>query len=147
VSQPKSFGVRVTAKRKEKTMNINPEEEINRRAENVSREDVKGVLDNEESAEKKVKRSGFLKQYWADIKTSFALLRDWYLGNYKKVPFRMVAAITGAIIYLMSPIDIVPDIIPFGGLLDDALVLAAVFGISRANLDEYIQWANRAKEV
>lgn len=124
-------------------MNINPEEEINRRAENVNRDDVKNVIDNEAGAEKMVKKNGFLKQYWTDIKTSFALLKDWYLGNYKKIPFRMVAAITGAIIYMMSPIDIIPDCIPFGGLIDDALILAAVFGISRANLDEYIQWSAR----
>ena len=37
---------------------------------------------------------------------------------------RMVASIAGAMLYLVSPLDVVPDWVPFGGLLDDALVLA-----------------------
>ena len=41
----------------------------------------------------------------------------------------------------VSPLDVVPDWVPFGGLLDDALVLAAIFALSRRDLDEYADWA------
>ena len=56
---------------------------------------------------------------------------------------RMVASIAGAMLYLVSPLDVVPDWVPFGGLLDDALVLAAIFALSRSDLDEYLAWASR----
>lgn len=36
---------------------------------------------------------------------------------------------------------VVPDWIPFAGLLDDALVLAAIFAMSRKDLDAYLAWA------
>ena len=39
--------------------------------------------------------------------------------------------------------DVVPDWLPFGGLLDDALVLVAIFAMSRRDLDEYLAWASR----
>ena len=44
---------------------------------------------------------------------------------------------------VISPLDIVPDCIPFAGLIDDALVLAAVFAMSRKDLDAYSAWAKR----
>ena len=123
---------------------MDAEEEINKRAEGMSREDIGATVGQEKKAARMAKK-GFLSQYWQDIKTSFALLKDWYMGNYTKIPFRMVASIAGAMLYLVSPLDVVPDWIPFGGLLDDALVLAAIFTLSRTDLDEYAAWARRQK--
>ena len=123
---------------------MNAEEEINKRAKGMSREDIGNTIGREKKAEGLAKK-GFLSQYWQDIKTSFALLKDWYMGNYTKIPFRMVASIAGAMLYLVSPLDVVPDWVPFGGLLDDALVLAAIFALSRSDLDAYTIWAGRQK--
>ena len=123
---------------------MNAEEEIDKKARGMSREDIGDTVAQEKKAEQMAKK-GFLSQYWEDIKTSFALLKDWYMGNYKKIPVRMVASIAGAMLYLVSPIDVMPDWIPFGGLLDDALVLAAIFALSRNDLDEYTVWAGRQK--
>ena len=124
---------------------MNAEEEINKRAESMSREDVGDAIGKEKKAERLAKGNGFLRQYWQDIKISFALLKDWYMGNYRKIPFRMVASIAAAMLYLVSPLDVVPDWVPFGGLLDDALVLAAIFALSRSDLDAYTTWTGRQK--
>ena len=123
-------------------MEINPEEEINKRAEKVTRDDVGETVGKERETSKRVKDSNILKRYWEDVKTAFSLLRDWYKGDYNDVPFRMVSAITAALIYLISPLDVVPDCIPLAGLVDDALVLAAVFALSRRDLDAYSKWVN-----
>ena len=122
---------------------MNAEEEINKRAEGMTDKDIGETIGKEKKAEEMAKESSFLRQYWKDIKTSFALLKDWYMGNYKKIPFRMVASIAVAMLYLVSPLDVVPDWLPFGGLLDDALVLAAIFAMSRRDLDEYLVWVSR----
>lgn len=122
---------------------MNPEEEINKRAEGMSDEDVGETIGKEKKAEQMAKESSFLRQYWKDIKTSFALLKDWYMGNYTKIPFRMIASIAAAMLYLVSPLDVVPDWLPFGGLLDDAIVLTAVFAMSRSDLDDYLAWARQ----
>ena len=124
---------------------MDPQKEINKRAAGISKEDVGETLKGEGKTENLIRENGFLQQYWKDIKTSFSLLKDWYMGNYKKIPFRMVASIAGAMLYLISPLDVVPDWVPFGGLLDDALVLAAIFALSRSDLDAYTIWAGRQK--
>ena len=120
---------------------MNPEEEINKRAERMNDKDIGETIGKGKKAEQMAKENSFLRQYWKDIKTSFALLKDWYMGNYTKIPFRMVASIAGAMLYLVSPLDVVPDWVPFGGLLDGALVLAAIFAMSRRDLDEYTKVA------
>ena len=93
-------------------MNINAEEEINKRAKNVSRDDMEDLLGKESTAERLSQKAGFLSQYWEDIKTSFSLIRDWFNGSYDKIPGRMIASLAGALIYFISPVDLIPDWIP-----------------------------------
>lgn len=45
-------------------------------------------------------------------------------GEYP-LPAWAIAAIIGAIIYVISPLDAVPDIIPIAGWIDDGAVVAA----------------------
>lgn len=121
-------------------MNIDAEAEIGRRAEKVTREDVEGLLGKEAAAERLSKKAGFLSKYWDDIKTSFSLIRDWFNGSYDKVPARMVVSLVGALIYFVSPLDIIPDWVPMAGLVDDATILAFVFKLSEADLNVYRRW-------
>ena len=126
-------------------MNINAEEEINKRAKKVSRDDMEDLLGKEKTAERLSQKAGFLSQYWEDIKTSFSLIKDWFNGAYDEIPARMIASLAAALIYFVSPIDLIPDWIPFGGLIDDALALSVAFAFSRNDLDEYREWS-AAKE-
>jgi len=124
-------------------MKINAEEELGKRAENMTREDVADVLGKEGKAKTIVEKAGFLSQYWNDIKTSFSLIRDWFSGAYDKVPARMIVSLAGALIYLVSPLDLIPDWVPMAGLVDDAAMLAFVFQLSKVDLNAYRQWEKR----
>ena len=121
-------------------MNIDAEAEIGRRAERITRDDVEGLLGKEATAERLSKKAGFLSKYWEDIKTSFSLIRDWFNGSYDKVPARMVVSLVGALIYFISPLDIIPDWVPMAGFVDDAAILAFVFKLSEADLNVYRRW-------
>ena len=128
-------------------MNINAEEEINKRAKNISREDIEDMLGKENKAKELSEKAGFLSQYWEDIKTSFAMIRDWFSGGYDKVPTRMVVSLIGAILYFLSPLDIIPDWIPMAGFIDDAAILAFVFKLSEADLKMYRRWKRRQRKA
>jgi uncharacterized membrane protein YkvA (DUF1232 family) len=56
-----------------------------------------------------------------------AVLFKRLLGD-PRVPRRAKAALALVIPYLVSPIDLIPDFIPVVGQLDDALLVALVFG-------------------
>jgi len=81
-----------------------------------------------------------LLQLWNDIKLMVALIRDYVSGDYKEVPWNVIAAVTGAIIYFVSPIDVIPDFIPVIGYLDDAAVIALAVEFSRDDLNRYKIW-------
>lgn len=52
------------------------------------------------------------------------MLKASFSGEHP-LPEWAIAAIIGAIIYVVSPIDAVPDIIPIAGWVDDGAVVAA----------------------
>lgn len=47
----------------------------------------------------------------------------------RRVPLRLKALIPAALIYLVSPIDLLPDIVPLLTHIDDALVLLIAVGL------------------
>jgi len=49
-----------------------------------------------------------------------------------RVPLRLKALLPAALLYLILPIDLVPDFIPLAGRLDDLLVLALAVGLMLA---------------
>ncbi len=47
----------------------------------------------------------------------------------RRVPLRAKLIVPAAIIYLIVPFDIIPDIVPISGLLDDILALIIAIGL------------------
>ena len=56
-----------------------------------------------------------------------AMIKDYFNGRYRRLPFNTLVALIAALIYFVSPVDAIPDVIPGIGFLDDAGVIAIVF--------------------
>jgi uncharacterized membrane protein YkvA (DUF1232 family) len=69
----------------------------------------------------------------------FSMLSDSFNKKYP-VPKKTVFVITFALLYLISPIDISPDIIPLIGFVDDVAVLAFAFSLIKDDLENYRAW-------
>lgn len=66
---------------------------------------------------------------------TFSLVTDvaqfaWRLFRSPRVPVASKAVLAGLAVYLVSPIDIIPDGIPVLGLMDDAVIAATVLGMA-----------------
>lgn len=83
-----------------------------------------------------------LMKVWNDLKLMINLVIDYVKGDYKDVPWNIIAAITGAIIYFVSPIDVIPDFIPVVGYADDLAVIKFALDIAGDDLKKYKQWKN-----
>jgi uncharacterized membrane protein YkvA (DUF1232 family) len=117
------------------------EDEFDKYSRNVTEDDVSGVLDKED--EILGKAHGPLEKFAQNIKLLFSVVKDYASGNYKEIPWTTIAAIIGSLLYVFSPIDLVPDFIPFVGLLDDAAVMSVCLaGIGR-DLKKYEIWKRR----
>ena len=83
---------------------------------------------------------GFFTRLVVDAVDTLAMLWDWFAGRFEWSPMRLIVAFFLGIAYLVSPIDIVPDVIPFAGWIDDLMVATAVLRLARFDLERYRRW-------
>ena len=60
-------------------------------------------------------------------------------GEYR-VPWKAIAALAAAALYVVSPFDLIPDFLGPLGFTDDALVLALTWGLLKRELLDYCEW-------
>lgn len=123
-----------------KVTNAEAQAELHKRAGKVTKGDVEAILAKRDEIEKKFKGNGPLGKFIADIKILFSLIQDYWSGGYREVPWTTIAAAVAALLYVLSPIDLVPDFIPVVGLLDDALVIALCLAAIDSDLQDYVVW-------
>jgi uncharacterized membrane protein YkvA (DUF1232 family) len=83
---------------------------------------------------------GLLTWLIEDLKLFVSLIRDYRSGAYKKFPFLSVAGIGFAVIYIISPIDLIPDYIIGIGQIDDAAILGFCIYLLRKDVRKYKEW-------
>ncbi|MDO4502809.1 MAG: YkvA family protein [Coriobacteriia bacterium] len=76
----------------------------------------------------------------AHVPALASLLRSHVAGEYALAPIGSVVAILGALIYWVSPIDVIPDFLPAIGYADDALVVAICWSLVSADVQAYQDW-------
>ena len=89
---------------------------------------------------KKLGNISFIKKWVLDIPKLCDMLSDTINGVYKNAPYSSLVMIAIAIIYAVSPFDILHDAIPFLGILDDVAILKAVLNTIKNDLDSYTSW-------
>ena len=78
--------------------------------------------------------------YLSDIPVLISLVRAYVDKTYVEIPIGSILAIISALIYFLSPIDLIPDIIPGLGYLDDVAVLGVAFKLVHDDVAEYKKW-------
>jgi uncharacterized membrane protein YkvA (DUF1232 family) len=79
-----------------------------------------------------------------DLKSKFLvigrLIKAYALGQYKSVPWKAILLITGAALYFVSPIDLIPDLIPGVGFADDFAILLAIYKSLHDEVEKFLSW-------
>jgi len=118
-----------------------PDEEfVQDGAEKVTEKDIEKVVDQSEEIKKQFSARGPLKRFIEDSRMLMALLRDYRAGNYRRALRGTIAAAAFALIYVLNPFDIIPDVLPFIGAVDDASVIAACLMLIERDLFKYRDW-------
>jgi uncharacterized membrane protein YkvA (DUF1232 family) len=68
------------------------------------------------------------------------VLRDYANGSYRKLPWKAVGALAAAVVYVVTPFDLVPDLLGPLGFTDDVLVIALTWGLVKRELRAYCTW-------
>lgn len=94
---------------------------------------------------KAIKVKGPLEKVWNSLILMGPAVLDWTTGKYKKIPVGSIIAIVGALIYFLSPIDVIPDFIPGIGYIDDVFVISLVISQINDDLEKYKIWRENNK--
>jgi uncharacterized membrane protein YkvA (DUF1232 family) len=74
-----------------------------------------------------------LKAYIDDLQLAYRMLRDPHFQLTKETKTVLIIAL----LYVISPIDVIPDALPLLGLVDDALVAGYALRQASAELERY----------
>lgn len=96
--------------------------------------------------EKKSKIPKPLRESWDQIKLMGGMTSDYARGNYREVPWKIIASVTGALGYFVLPVDVIPDIILGAGYLDDAAVLKIAMEVAKEDIEDYVIWKQKNSE-
>ena len=85
-------------------------------------------------------RVGLWYRMIQDFKLLFSLIRDYWKGDYRDVSWWSILIFFLAIAYILCPIDIISDVIPVAGQIDDAVVLLLCLYFLEKDLYKYKEW-------
>lgn len=126
-------------------------EKIEGQLEKRTKKAIRLISDNEHAAAAvkkilyKARKIKGMSSYIDNIESMCRLVKDYASGRYTDVSRKSMVVIASALVYVMTPIDLVPDIIPIIGHLDDIAVIAYVIKVMRVELVKYNVW--RSEQV
>lgn len=117
--------------------------EFDKKSKNVTMEDINKIFQKRKEIEDKFSGNGPLGKFWSELKLLYELVNDYRKGVYREIPWKSITFIVGTLIYVLTPIDLIPDFIAVFGLSDDAAVVALCLKVINEDLQTYKQWKNK----
>lgn len=138
---PKKNAAKSTAKTPDKRIPSPAQARIivEKGAKKITEKDFKEVYKKSKEIEEQFTK-GPLREFMDNAKLLLEIVSDYWSGKYRKIPYFSIAAIVFTLLYVLSPIDLIPDFIPVIGLLDDAAVVNICLFLVLQDLREYEAW-------
>ena len=80
------------------------------------------------------------------LPTMVSLIKSYIKKEYTEIPLKTIIAIISAGIYFLSPVDLIPDVIPGIGYIDDATVVTVCLSLVGDDIEEYKKWRDKNKQ-
>ena len=91
--------------------------------------------------ERKLKVLPVVGNTFSIVPAMISLVRSYVKKEYTEIPLGSIVGIISALIYILSPIDLVPDAVPVAGYIDDtAILLACLKAGAEDDIKDYQKW-------
>ncbi|PSQ97309.1 MAG: hypothetical protein BRD55_03225 [Bacteroidetes bacterium SW_9_63_38] len=109
-------------------------------AQSVTETDLDTVVEKADAIEDRFRDNGPLRRLLDDGRSLLGLVQDVRRGRYTQAPVWTLSAAGFALLYVLNPMDVVPDALPLVGVLDDAAVVSACLALLEQDLYDYRAW-------
>ncbi|WP_375418611.1 YkvA family protein [uncultured Hymenobacter sp.] len=94
-------------------------------------------------ADQKSKDNKF-RQLFDVMLTVVRLVRSYVSGDYRQISPKTIVSGLAVLLYVLSPIDLVPDFIPVLGFLDDLSLISWFVGSFQVEISRFRDWEKTA---
>ena len=101
----------------------------------------------DEADKKSTKNRRALDDVWEPLQLLFSMFRSYAKKEYTEIPTRSILAIIATILYFVTPLDVIPDIILGLGFADDAAVIAFTVKQVQNDLEKYKLWRENQEKT
>ncbi|MDY6398689.1 MAG: DUF1232 domain-containing protein [Treponema sp.] len=112
----------------------------------VGQEDLDKVCKNEEELKKRTSNK-WLKSFAEEISCLIDMVKAVARRDYTEISKGSLAAIVFTLIYVFSPLDLIPDVVPGVGFLDDAGMVGLCLKFVHDAVMAYKEWAAKTGGV
>ena len=116
------------------------EKYIQEGAKKVGPKDFLKVINKSQEIRQKFRGRGPLNRFLEDGRLLLGIVKDYWAGRYRSVPYGLIAAVVFVLIYVFNPFDLVPDFLPLIGEIDDAAVVGVSLMALEQDLFKYRNW-------
>lgn len=92
-------------------------------------------------------RAGALTRMGRALRLFVPMCADVIKGRYRPVPWRAIGWMALALIYLVSPLDLIPDVLILLGVVDDVVIVGWLLTRVDASLEDYRRWKGIKLEI
>ncbi|WP_338000907.1 YkvA family protein [Neobacillus terrae] len=92
-------------------------------------------------------KKGTLGETWDKLQLFFDLIKAWTKGDYRDISKGTIMTVIGAVIYFVSPIDIIPDFLVGFGIFDDAAVIGFTLKKISGDLEKFREWRDSSSPL
>ncbi len=121
------------------------EDFVKKGARGITIDDINKVVNRADDIRKRFNRKGPLGRFIEDGQLLLAIVRDYWTGKYRRIPFFFLTVIVFSLLYVLNPFDLIPDAIPILGQIDDASVITICLLMVEQELHNYQNWRNNAQ--
>lgn len=79
------------------------------------------------------------------VKVLARMLRAYVDGTYRVVPWKSIIVLTAVLIYFVMPIDLIPDIVPVTGYIDDFALIMWLFNHLQDDINTFLWWEKQGR--
>ena len=83
-----------------------------------------------------------LRSFSDKVYTVIRMLKAQITGEYTHFPWRSLLLMAGALLYFITPTDLLPDFMPVFGFTDDIAIMVWVYNSLREEIELFENWEN-----